>query len=268
MQRLMTQRTKAKDGAISRALHAHALLATALTMALLGGVLSPATAMTNRQPEAAPAAKQSGKTGAQASMTRLAAAKPATPTKPAPAPAPAFVPMDEATAIQKANAYFSSATTMVGDFVQVGSDGRRTEGKLYVQRPGRLRFEYALPATLEIVADGLSLAVHDRRTATKDVYFISQTPLKFLLKDQVDLARDVKVVEVVSDPSSVTIVIEDKATFGGTSRINLVFDPVAFTLKQWKVTDPQGYETLVSLFNLDLSKKPDPGLFQLSPDHL
>ncbi|WP_034990616.1 outer-membrane lipoprotein carrier protein LolA [Beijerinckia mobilis] len=270
MQRLMTQWTKARSGGVTRTLRAHALLATALTMALLGGALSPAEAVTNRQPEAGPAAKQSGKTSSQPSMTRMAAAKPATPAKPspAPAPAPAFIPMDEATAIQKANAYFSSATTMVGDFVQVGSDGRRTEGKLYVQRPGRLRFEYALPATLEIVADGLSLAIHDRRTATKDVYFISQTPLKFLLKDQVDLARDVKVVEVVSDPSAVTIVIEDKATFGGTSRINLVFDPVKFTLKQWKVTDPQGYETLVSLFNLDLSKKPDPGLFQLSPDHL
>ncbi|WP_148210534.1 outer-membrane lipoprotein carrier protein LolA [Beijerinckia indica] len=210
-------------------------------------------------------------------------AKPATPKPPVPtapttkpvaaqtaasaAPKP-FVPLDQATAIQKANAYFSSAITMVGDFVQVGSDGRRTEGKLYVQRPGRLRFEYAAPATLEIVADGLSLAVHDRRTATKDVYFISQTPLKFLLKDQVDLAQDVKVVEVQSDPSAVTIIIEDKATFGGTSRINLVFDPVKFTLKQWKVTDPQGYETLVSLFNLDLTKKPDPALFQLTQDHL
>ena len=59
-----------------------------------------------------------------------------------------------------------------------------------------MRFEYAPPATLEIVADGLSVAVHDRKTATKDIYFISQTPLKFLLlKDQVDLSRDVKIID-------------------------------------------------------------------------
>ncbi len=181
-------------------------------------------------------------------------------------PAKPFVPMDPLAAIQKANGYFNAATSMAGDFVQIGPDGRRSEGKMYIQRPGRLRFEYAPPATLEVVADGLSVAVHDRKTATKDVYFISQTPLKFLLKDQIDLNRDVKIIEVQSEPDAVSILVEDKATFGGTSQIKLIFDPATFTLKQWQVTDPQGYETLVSLFNVDLSKKPDPGLFQLTQE--
>jgi outer membrane lipoprotein-sorting protein len=195
------------------------------------------------------------------------AAKPAAvPAKPG--PARAFVPMDPLAAIQKANAYFNAATNMTGDFVQIGPDGKRSEGKIFVQRPGKLRFEYAPPATLEIVADGLSVAVHDRKTATKDIYFISQTPLKFLLKDQVDLSRDGKIIDVKSEPGAVTILVEDKATFGGTSQIKLVFDPAKFTLKQWQVTDPQGYETLVSLFNIDLSKKPDPSLFQITQGKL
>ena len=185
----------------------------------------------------------------------------------APAPKP-FVPMDPAVAIQKANDYFNMATTMVGDFVQIGPDGRRSEGKIYVQRPGKLRFEYAQPATLEIVADGLSVAVHDRKTETKDVYFISQTPLKFLLKDHIDLNRDVKVVDVSSDPVSIAIEVEDSSTFGGTSQIKLIFDPAKFTLKQWEVTDPQGYETVISLFNIDLTKKPDPNIFQLTQERL
>ena len=194
-------------------------------------------------------------------------AKPAaTPAKPA--PAKPFVPMDPLAAIQKANAYFNAATYMTGDFVQIGPDGKRSEGKIFVQRPGKLRFEYAPPATLEIVADGLSVAVHDRKTATKDIYFISQTPLKFLLKDQVDLRSDVKIIDVKSEPGAVSILVEDKATFGGTSQIKLVFDPAKFTLKQWQVTDPQGYQTLVSLFNIDLSKKPDPNLFQITQERL
>ncbi len=195
-----------------------------------------------------------------------AQAKPmASPERPATKP---FVPMDPATAIQRANAYFNSATSLTGDFVQIGPDGKRAEGKIFVQRPGKLRFEYAPPATLEVVADGLSIAVHDRKTATKDVYFISQTPLKFLLKEQIDLNRDVKVLDVTSEPEAVSILVEDKATFGGTSQIKLIFDPAKFTLKQWQVTDPQGYETLVSLFNVDLSKKPDPRLFQLTQERL
>src|SRR6202047_4093095 len=133
-------------------------------------------------------------------------AKPAaTPAKPA--SAKPFVPMDPLAAIQKANAYFNAATSMTGDFVQIGPDGKRSEGKIFVQRPGKLRFEYAPPATLEIVADGLSVAVHDRKTATKDIYFISQTPLKFLLKDQVDLARDVKTIDVKRKTRPLTILL-------------------------------------------------------------
>jgi outer membrane lipoprotein-sorting protein len=190
----------------------------------------------------------------------------ATPEKPV--PGKPFIPMDPLAAIQKANAYFNAATNLIGDFVQIGPDGKRSEGKIYVQRPGKLRFEYAAPATLEVVADGLSIAVHDRKTATKDVYFISQTPLKFLLKDQIDLNRDVKIIDIKSEPEAVSILVEDKATFGGTSQIKLIFDPSKFTLKQWQVTDPQGYETLVSLFNVDLSKKPDPRLFQLTQEKL
>lgn len=189
----------------------------------------------------------------------------AKPAKPAAKP---FTPMEPLVAIQKANDYFNAATTMIGDFVQIGPDGRRSEGKIYVQRPGKLRFEYAAPATLEIVADGLSVAVHDRKTATKDVYFISQTPLKFLLKDHLDLMRDTKVVNVASDPSSVIIQVEDSATLGGTSEIKLIFDTTKFALKQWQITDPQGYETVISLFNVDLSKKPDPYMFQLTQERL
>ncbi len=178
---------------------------------------------------------------------------------------PAKVPtQDAATSIQKANAWFNANATMVGDFVQVGADGKRSEGTLYIQKPGRMRFVYAKPATLEIIADGTSVAVRDRKLATQDLYFIGQTPLKFLLKDRIDIARDAKVLDVNSTSTATTILIEDKATFGGTSRIKLVFDPTTSALKQWTVVDPQGYETLVSLFNVDLKKKPDPDLFKIN----
>lgn len=172
--------------------------------------------------------------------------------------------VDAATAIARANTYFNNTMTLVGDFVQIGADGRRAEGKLYVQKPGRLRFEYADPATLEIVADGRSVAIRDRKLATQDLYFIWQTPLKFLLNQKIDLARDTKVLGVTSNQDSISIVVEDSATLGGTSRIRLVFNPTTFALEQWSVVDPQGYETLVSLFNVDTTTKPDPSLFQIT----
>ncbi|MFV0279848.1 MAG: outer-membrane lipoprotein carrier protein LolA [Rhodoblastus sp.] len=176
--------------------------------------------------------------------------------------------MEPDVAIDRATAYLNSATNLIADFVQVGADGRRSEGKLYVKRPGRLRFEYAQPATLEIVADGTSVAIRDRKLATQDMYFISQTPLKFLLKDKIDLRRDVKILGVSDTKNGVVISIEDKATFGGTSLIKLIFDSRTFALKQWQVTDPQGYETLVSLFNVDLAQAPDSSLFRINNERM
>ncbi len=69
--------------------------------------------------------------------------------------------------------------------------------------------------------------------------------------------------DVTIDDAGVTIAIEDKATFGGTSHVKLIFDPKNFKLKQWQITDPQGYETLISLFNIDQTKTPDPALFKI-----
>jgi outer membrane lipoprotein-sorting protein len=169
-------------------------------------------------------------------------------------------------AVSRADAYLDSARMMTADFVQIGPDGQRSEGRLYVDRPGRMLFHYDAPARLEIVADGRSVAVRDQKLETQDLYFIAQTPLKFLLKDHVDLAKDTTVKRVTIDDNATTIEIEDKATFGGSAEIALVFDPDSFALKQWTVIDAQGFQTVVSLFNVDLTAKPDPDLFHIQQE--
>jgi len=177
-------------------------------------------------------------------------------------------PLTREEAIKRAEASLNSSPVMTADFVQIGGDGRRAEGKLYIHKVGRMRFEYAQPATMEVVSDGSQVAVRDRKLNTQDLYFISQTPLKFLLNEKIDLEKDVKLIDVVIDDAGASISIEDKATFGGTSKIKLIFDSKTFTLKQWQVSDPQGYETLVSLFNIDRSRSPDPNLFKITKESL
>jgi hypothetical protein len=207
---------------------------------------------------ASPAAPQPAPQPAQSAPAAAAIDKSAAPPK--------LATMDAAGAIQRANAWFNSSPTMVSDFVQIGADGKRTEGKLYVLKPGRLRFEYASPATLEIIADGTSVAVRDRKLATQDVYFITQTPLKFLLKEQTDLGRDTRILGVNLDTKTTTVSLEDKATFGGVSRLTLVFDALTYSLKQWTVIDPQGYETLVTLSNVDQKTRPPTDLFKINTE--
>ena len=163
--------------------------------------------------------------------------------------------------VTKADDFLNSTRFMSADFVQIGPDGKRSEGLLVVQRPGRMLFRYKPPQHMEIVANGRSVAVRDLKLGTQDLYLIAQTPLKFLLSDHIDLSKDTKVKRVEMDGRAATIEIEDKATLGGKSDITLVFDPETFELKQWTVIDPQGFRTLVTLFALDLVTKPDPTWF-------
>ena len=166
-------------------------------------------------------------------------------------------PPDAASVLAQANAYFNGMTTLTGNFLQIGADGRRIGGKLTLAKPGRLRFDYDDPSPLQVVADGTSVAVRDRRLATQDLYFIAQTPLKFLLREKIDLARDLDVTDVSNDPGGVRISLEDRSTLGGTSKIQLFFDADVKVLSQWRITDPQGYQTTVQLSNLQKGKSVD-----------
>ena len=165
--------------------------------------------------------------------------------------------------VDRVSLYLSTIQTLVGNFVQVGPDGRKTEGKFYISKPGRVRFEYDPPSPIEVVADGSSVVVHDRRLDTKDLYPLSQTPLRFLLADRIDLWNDTKVVSVGADEKYVTVSIEERTLIIGTSKLMMMFNAKDFQLLQWTVTDPQGYETTVGVYNLDMKQKPDPNMFRI-----
>jgi outer membrane lipoprotein-sorting protein len=165
--------------------------------------------------------------------------------------------------VDKVSGYLTRVQVMTGDFHQIGPDGRQSKGQFYVQKPGKVRFDYDLPARIDIVADGSSVVVRDRKLATQDVYPLSQTPLRFLLADRIDLLKDTNVTAVYADDLFVTVVVEEKTVLVGTSKLMMMFGAKDFQLKQWVVTDPQGYDTTIAVSNIDTSKRPDPGLFKV-----
>jgi outer membrane lipoprotein-sorting protein len=163
----------------------------------------------------------------------------------------------------RVSAHLSNVRTLSGDFVQVAPDGSKSQGEFYLQKPGRVRFDYDPPSPIELIADGQSVVVRDRKLATQDLYPLSQTPLRFLLSDRIDLLRDTNLVGVYADDVFVTMVIEERQIIGGTHRLMLMFGAQDFQLRQWTVTDPQGYDTTVAVYNLNTTKQPDPKLFRI-----
>jgi outer membrane lipoprotein-sorting protein len=166
--------------------------------------------------------------------------------------------------IDKVSGYLTAIQSLTGDFVQVAANGNRTEGKFYLQKPGKVRFEYDPPSPLELIADGTTIAVRDRRLASQEYIPLSQTPLRFLVADRIDLYKETNVVAAYADDLFVTLVIEEKQAIGGTSRLMIMMGVQDFQLRQWTVTDPQGYDTTVAVYNLDRTKKIDQSLFKIN----
>jgi outer membrane lipoprotein-sorting protein len=216
----------------------------------------------------APAAQAPAKPpSAPAQAAAPAVATAAAPTAVASSTA-AAKPLADKEIIERANAYFNAISSLVGDFVQIGGEGRRLTGKLYLQRPGKIRFEYDAPATLEVIADGSSVAVRDRKLATQDLYSIGQTPLKFLLRDRIELGRDLAITEVANENDGVRVSVEDRSTLGGTSKITLYFDKDVANLNRWRIIDPQGFQTTVSLANLERNRRIEQQLFTINYERI
>jgi len=247
----------------------HAAVALLVAVSLIG-----ATAKAPAQSVPVPKPAPKSRDGLQISdaqkgpLTTGAASAPPDPIIPDPhrnLPVNIFASFDANQKAQaaKVSAYLSSLQTLVGNFVQVGPDGAKTRGDFYIQKPGKLRFEYEPPNPIDVVADGSSLAVRDRKLATQDIYPLSQTPLRFLLSDRIDLLKDTNLVSVTADDLYISVTIEEKQPLIGTSRLMLMIGAKDGQLKQWTVTDPQGYDTTVAVYNLDSSKKIDPSLFKI-----
>lgn len=162
---------------------------------------------------------------------------------------------------QKIADHFSSVKTMAGDFVQIGPTGQQAGGKFFIDRPGKIRFNYDSSSPLKVVSNGQSVAIGNTKLNNWQLYPLSSTPLKLLLSRRIDLSG--KMVKSVKEgPDLITIVLGEKSMFGN-STITMMFDPSSYDLKQWTITDAQGKNTTVMVYNVQAGVQLSDKLFQL-----
>lgn len=157
--------------------------------------------------------------------------------------------------------HFANIKTMTGEFVQFGPSGQQTGGKFYIERPGKLRFDYDSKSNFKVISDGNSVAVSNLRMKTFNIYPLSKTPLKLLLGNRIDLSGN-EVKDIEQGPDATTIKLADRSVFGN-SKLSMMFDPKTYALKQWTVTDAQGKDTTVMIFNVKEGVRVDPSLFKI-----
>lgn len=164
--------------------------------------------------------------------------------------------------LDKVSTYLNGIRALQGGFVQIGPNGELDQGRFYLLKPGKLRFEYQPPSPLLIVSDGRTVAVFNRKLKTVDRYPLSSTPLDLLLGDHVDLRRDNSIVRLQRQPG--TLVVEARTVTTRTKpNIIITFAYPNLELRQWTVIDDQGLPTTVALRELQTGVTPPESLFVL-----
>ncbi|MEZ5857228.1 MAG: outer-membrane lipoprotein carrier protein LolA [Hyphomicrobiaceae bacterium] len=186
------------------------------------------------------------------------------------APAVAGITLDpqQVEIVNKVNGYFNKLDKLKGAFVQTSPDKKRLKGKFYLLKPGRIRFEYSLPSRQLVVSDGHQIAIQDLDINTDDRVMVDQTPFRVLLRKDVDLLRDARILEVQEADDLLIVALQDKGQdSNGKIRLFLAKTPT-LELKEWVTTDNQGLDTRVEVSNLDHEARVEPVLFKITSPQL
>jgi outer membrane lipoprotein-sorting protein len=154
-------------------------------------------------------------------------------------------------ALQQVQDYLNGLRSLKGRFLQTAPDGQTAQGTAWLERPGRMRFEYDPPSPLLLVAGHGLVVFHDAKLGQTTNIPMGQTPLGLLLRDKVSLTGDVTVTDFVRQPGQMQVTAVKTASPGdGSLTLMLNADPLA--LVGWSVVDAQGQETRIRLSDVVL----------------
>ncbi|KQS57737.1 cell envelope biogenesis protein LolA [Brevundimonas sp. Leaf363] len=180
----------------------------------------------------------------------------------APAFAQSNLSAEDRAVVAQAQGYLQAMTTAQGGFVETGAGGQRREGRFYLQRPGKMRFEYTTPAGLLVVSDGYNVKRYDPRLNNFRQVPLGSTPLSTFLSRNVRLDQGVRIDRVTRmDSGAYALTVRD-ARRPNDGSVVLAF--AGGRLREWTITDPQGARTRTQLTTLSPAPGLDAGLFRLT----
>ncbi len=175
-------------------------------------------------------------------------------------PSAAFAQADDQADLARVSSYLNGVHTLKARFDQLAPDGSTSQGLAWIQRPGRMRFQYDPPTPLLLVAGHGLFVYYDRELQQTTNIPVGDTPLGILLRDPLDLTGDVRVTGVARLPGQLQVtVLRTKTPSDGT--LTLIFSEGPLTLRQWVVVDARRQQTRVTLSNIQYGGTFDQDMF-------
>lgn len=189
------------------------------------------------------------------------AAKPAAAHKKPEIAAPAALPVDAKADIARVETYLSGITTISADFVQVSADGSLASGKFYLKRPGKMRWQYAPPSSVQLISNGSTIVYYDPAVQQVSYVPVDETMAGFLAQKDIrfeSASTRLAKFEAAAGVIRATLVQKKKPTEGS---LTLEFADNPLQLRQMTVSDATGQETHVQLQNAQFGGALDDALF-------
>ena len=180
-----------------------------------------------------------------------------------PADAQSNLSAEDRATLQRAQTYLQNLTSAQGTFVETGPGGQRREGRFYLQRPGKMRFEYTNPAGLLVVSDGHNVKRYDPRLEVFRQVPLGATPLSTFLARNVRLDQGVRIDRVTRMSSGAFAITARDSGKPNEGSVILAFAGDPIRLHEWTITDAQGTRTRTQLTSLRPASNLSASLFQL-----
>lgn len=178
----------------------------------------------------------------------------------APPPRTVALNPDQKADVDRVQSYLNGIRTLASRFDQISGQGNQATGQLWLERPGRMRFEYDPPVPLLLVANGKNIFYYDKELQQVSELRVEDTPAGFLLRDQITLSGDVTLTRFEHKPGAIRLTIVQTSEPGQGSA-TLVLDDRPLQLRQWTIVDPQQKEVTVALTDPHYGAPVDEKLF-------
>ena len=169
----------------------------------------------------------------------------------------------EKSEINRIEVYLNGIKSLRADFLQVSSNGNMATGKLYMARPGKIRFEYDPPSPILLLSDGYFLRYVDKDLEQVTHLWLDNTPIGFLLDEDIKLSESIAVTKF-SQNANVLIINLKNSEKPEQGAISLIFSDKPLKLKKWVIKDAQGITTTITLNNSERAIELNPTLFKLT----
>ena len=144
----------------------------------------------------------------------------------------------------KVENFFKTLKSMKANFIQVGPSGNVSNGKIYLDLPGKLRIDYEKPNDVLITSKGFWLTIQNRNSKTTNNIPLDSSPFSILIKKKLDFNNEFLTTDLKNKSGIISLKISRREN-NNVEGLTLEFLENPFNLKKWIIEDTFGESTTV-----------------------